>query len=73
MPVGSLVARVHLFRDGRLLDSRPAKLQLGREGIERELHNFAFAYPLLYGLVTVLLSIVGGFAATELFKRSMQR
>ena len=72
VPVGPLVARVHLFREGRLLHSIPAGVMLNREGVERELHGFAFSYPLLYGLVTVLLSVAGGLVATELFKRSIR-
>ena len=69
VPVGPLVARVHLFREGRLLHTFPARVSLRREGIERQLFTFAFSYPLLYGLATVLLSILGGLAATELFRR----
>jgi uncharacterized protein (TIGR02186 family) len=72
VPVGQLVARVHLFRDGRLLHTFPARFNLRREGLERELYAFAFSYPLLYGIATVLLSVIGGFAATELFKRSVR-
>ena len=57
VPVGPLVARVHLFRDGRLLHTFPARVNLRREGLERELFTFAFSYPLLYGLATVLISL----------------
>ena len=72
VPVGPLVARVHLFRDGRLLHTFPARVNLRREGFELELYTFAFSYPLLYGLATVLLSLLGGYAATELFKRGVR-
>ena len=72
VPVGPLVARVHLFRDGRLLHTFPARVNLRREGLERELFTFAFSYPLLYGLATVLISLIGGFAATELFRRGVR-
>ena len=69
IPVGPLVARVHLFREGRLLHTYRARVTLQREGVERFLHSFAFGSPLLYGIATVLLSIGAGLAATEVFRR----
>lgn len=69
VPVGPLVARVHLFRDGRLLHSITSTVTLRREGLEHFLHTFAFGQPLFYGLATVLLSVTLGLAATQLFKR----
>ncbi|MGE0629403.1 MAG: TIGR02186 family protein [Hyphomicrobiaceae bacterium] len=73
VPVGPLVARVHLFREGRLLHTFRARVNLRREGVERLLYSFAFTYPLIYGLVTVMLSVGAGLAATELFKRATGR
>lgn len=69
VPVGPLVARVHLFREGRLLHTFTARVNLRREGLEHFLHQFAFGQPLLYGLATVLLSVMAGLVATELFRR----
>lgn len=69
VPVGPLVARVHLFRDGRLLHSFTSRVMLRREGLEHWLHSFAFDRPLFYGMFTVMLSIGMGLAATELFRR----
>ena len=70
VPVGPLVARVHLFQEGRLLHTFRARVTLRREGLENLLHSFAFGYPLFYGLTTVLLSMAAGLAATEIFRRS---
>ena len=69
IPVGPLVARVHLFREGRLLHTFPARTQLQREGFEHFIHSFAFGQPFLYGIATVLLSLMAGLAATEIFRR----
>ena len=69
VPVGPLVTRVHLFREGRLLHSYQVRVSLRREGVERQLYTFAFSYPLLYGIATVMLSMLGGLAATEFFRR----
>ncbi len=73
VPVGELVARAHLLREGRLLHTFRARVRLRREGVERLLYSFAFSLPLVYGLVTVMLSIGAGLAATELFKRATNR
>lgn len=69
VPVGPLVARVHLFREGRLLHTFTSRVTLRREGLEHFLHSFAFGRPFLYGLATVLISIAMGLAATQLFKK----
>ena len=70
VPVGPLEARIHLFRDGRLLSTYRTRVNLRREGIERFLHTAAFSYPLLYGVFTVLLSVAAGLAASTVFRRS---
>jgi uncharacterized protein (TIGR02186 family) len=70
VPVGPLVARVHLFREGRLLHTFTSRVMLRREGLEHFLHTVAFGQPLIYGLATVLISIAMGLAATALFRRS---
>ena len=69
VPVGPLVARVHLFREGRLLHTFTARVNLRREGLEHFLHQFALGQPLLYGMATVLLSVMAGLVATGLFRR----
>ncbi len=70
VPVGPLVARVHLFREGRLLHTFTSRVMLQREGLEHFLHSFAFGQPFFYGIVTVLISMFAGLAATELFRRN---
>jgi uncharacterized protein (TIGR02186 family) len=69
VPVGPLEARIHLFREGRLLSTYRTRVNLRREGLERFLHTAAFSYPLLYGIVTVLLSVGAGLAASTVFRR----
>lgn len=70
VPVGPLATRVYLFRKGQLIDTFESRVQLSREGLERYLYDFAFAYPMLYGIVAVLLAIGAGLAATSLLKRN---
>jgi uncharacterized protein (TIGR02186 family) len=69
VPVGPLVARTYLFRDGDVLSAHIARVTLQRTGIERVVHNFAFRDPLSYGLVAVVLAALSGLLASTFFRR----
>ncbi len=69
VPVGPLKTRVHLFREGILLDTFESEVQLAREGVGRYLYNFAIGYPLLYGIVAVIVAAGSGWAASTYFSR----
>ncbi len=68
-PVGLFETRVYLFREGQLISKYVDRLNLEREGIERQLHAFAFGQPTLYGIATVLLAMALGLGATAIFRR----
>jgi uncharacterized protein (TIGR02186 family) len=70
VPVGPLVTRIYLFRQGQLLGTYTTRVQLEREGIERFLYNAAFGHPILYGISTVMLAVGAGLLASTLFRRS---
>lgn len=69
VPVGPLDARVHLFRDGQLIDTFRTRVQLERQGVERYLHMFAFDYPFFYGIFTVLVAAMAGLLASAVVNR----
>ncbi|MCB1511620.1 MAG: TIGR02186 family protein [Hyphomicrobiaceae bacterium] len=69
VPVGPLATRVYLFRQGRLIDTFESRVQLSRQGFERYLHDLAFGYPMIFGILAVILASGAGFAASSLFKR----
>jgi hypothetical protein len=69
IPVGTLTARVFLFRSGQVLDKFETQVRMQREGIERFLFDFAFGYPLIYGIVAVLVAAGAGLAASSYFGR----
>jgi uncharacterized protein (TIGR02186 family) len=69
VPVGPLVARTYLFRNGEVLSAHIARVTLERAGIERLVHNFAFRYPMTYGLFAVLLAVLIGLIASTYFRR----
>lgn len=69
VPVGTLKARVLLFRRGQMLSQFKSQVLMQREGVEYYLHAFAFGYPLFYGIAAVLIAAGAGFAASTYFSR----
>jgi uncharacterized protein (TIGR02186 family) len=69
VPVGPLVARTYLFRDGEVVSAHIARVTLERTGLERVLHVFAFRYPFTYGTFAVILAVVSGLIASAYFRR----
>ncbi len=69
VPVGPLVARTYLFRNGEVLSAHIARVRLERKGIERVLHDFAFRDPFAYGVIAVMLAVIAGLAGSMMFRR----
>ncbi len=69
VPVGPLVSRTYLFRNGEVLSAHIARVTLERKGIERLLHDFAFRYPFSYGIIAVMLAALAGIFGSMLFRR----
>lgn len=69
VPVGPFVTRVYLFRNQQLLSQYNVRLTLGREGFERVMHDFALKQPLAYGVMTVVLAMLAGLAASTVFRK----
>jgi len=72
VPVGPLVARVFLFRDGEVISAHIARVTLERTGLERLLHSFAFRYPFTYGMFAVILAVMSGLLASAYFRRGVR-
>ncbi|GGE40430.1 membrane protein [Marinicauda pacifica] len=68
-PVGIYQADVYLFRDGEPIASRRVALRVEKAGIERLIYEMAHNSPLAYGLVAVILAVVSGWGAAEIFRR----
>ena len=70
-PLGEFNAWIYLFRGGELACAPyKTKLDLHREGFERTVYTFAFERPFWYGLTSVGLALLAGFAATMAFRRN---
>jgi uncharacterized protein (TIGR02186 family) len=69
VPVGPLVARTYLFRNGEVVSTHIGRVTLHRAGIEWLVHNFAFVYPMSYGLLAVFIAAGCGLLASTYFRR----
>ena len=69
-PTGEYQTEVWLFQDGRAVSVRRDSIQVRRVGIERWIHDFAYRQPWLYGLASVLIALLTGWAASRWFRRT---
>lgn len=68
VPVGPLAAKVFLFRDGQLVAKSDSLVTMRREGLEALIYDLAFNRPLIYALVTVVIALLAGLAASAVFR-----
>jgi len=69
VPVGNYVTETFLIKDGRILAVASKEVQIDKSGFERFVAESARQYPLLYGLVAVLLSLLLGWGAAMAIRR----
>ncbi len=66
---GTYTAETFAVRDGRVLASAVAEVEVRKVGFERFVEVFADRQPLLYGMVAIVLSLLMGWFAGRLFNR----
>ncbi|HTT98215.1 MAG TPA: TIGR02186 family protein [Rhizomicrobium sp.] len=69
-PRGTYVADVYLLRDGKVVDTKSSDLVIDQIGVERQLYDFSRSRPLLYGVATVLIAMLLGWASSLMFRRA---
>ena len=69
VPIGLYTADVYLFRDGELLSKNESTLQVNKVGFERLVYLLAFRYPFIYGMIAVLIAVLGGLIGWFAFRR----
>lgn len=69
-PIGRYQARIVLFQDGKPVSMRERTLTVEKVGVERALYLFAHERPWLYGLVSAVIALAAGWAASRAFRRS---
>ena len=66
---GEYRTRIFLLRDGRVIDTYQAPIEVRKVGLERWLYRLAFDQPLLYGLMSLAVAVAAGWGASALFMR----
>lgn len=61
---GDYRVRLFLLRGGRVVDEQERVIGVRKAGLERFLYNLAHQQPLLYGVISLLLAVVAGWAAS---------
>ncbi len=65
---GSYSVRIFLLRGGKVVDTNTSTIVVRKEGLERWLTNLAHRQPLAYGLLSLLIAVVAGWAASAGFR-----
>jgi uncharacterized protein (TIGR02186 family) len=66
---GLYKVRIFLTRGGEVVDMQESQIDVHKAGLERALYNLAMDSPLIYGVLSLLMAMVAGWGASELFKR----
>jgi len=69
IPIGEHKVTAHLFRLGKLIDTKTASFSVQKVGFERWIYDLAHKNGFLYGVMAVLLAVATGWLANVLFRR----
>ena len=64
---GNYRVRMFLLRGGRVVDTQERLIGVRKAGIERFLFNLAHEQPFLYGVISLVMAAVAGWAASAAF------
>ncbi len=65
---GNYMVRMFITRGGRVIDSMERVIGVRKTGLERTLYIMAHEQPLLYGVISLALAAVAGWAASAGFR-----
>ena len=66
---GAYSARLFLLRDGKVIDTFHAPIQVRKVGLERWLYRLALENPFVYGIMSLAIAMAAGWAASEAFRQ----
>ncbi|WP_386684031.1 TIGR02186 family protein [Loktanella sp. R86503] len=61
---GDYLARIFLTRGGKVIDTHSTVIPVQKVGLERWLYNLAHVQPFLYGLLSLVIAVAAGWAAS---------
>ncbi len=67
VPIGTYTAETFAISDGVVVATAASKVEIRKVGIERAVADFADSASVIYGLLTVLISVAMGWMAGRLF------
>lgn len=70
VPVGKYTAETFLIQDGRVLAAAVRDVEIDKSGFERFVATAAQAHSFLYGVCAIAISLLFGWGASALFRRS---
>lgn len=65
---GDYKVRLFILRKGAVIDSQERVIGVRKAGLERFLYNLAHQQPFLYGVISLLMAAVAGWAASAAFR-----
>ena len=69
VPVGKYDVNVYLIINEAITKQYSYHFTVTRIGIEEAIYNFAFDFPLLYGIISLTIAVITGWSGAELFRR----
>lgn len=69
VPLGLYNADIFIFRNGSLEDKFTTSLKIEKQGIERYVFGLAHEWPLVYGILAVIIAVVAGLTAAAVFAK----
>jgi uncharacterized protein (TIGR02186 family) len=69
VPTGTYLVEVYLFRDGQITSAEIVPLNISKVGVSAEIYDFAHGLAPLYGILSIMLAVGAGWAASALFRR----
>lgn len=70
---GDYMVRMYITRNGRVIDRMERVIGVRKAGLERTLYVMAHERPLIYGLISLALAAVAGWAASAGFRLLLRR
>ncbi|MFB2531216.1 TIGR02186 family protein [Paracoccus sp. p4-l81] len=65
---GMYKTRIFLLRDGMVIDAHSAAIEVHKVGLERWLYQLSRHQPLIYGLMSLAIAVLAGWAASAAFR-----
>ena len=70
VPTGTYLVEVYLFRDNAVTSAEIVPFTVSKIGVGADVYDFAMNYGAIYGILSVMLAVAAGYAASAAFRRT---